>query len=504
MLAASFPRFGHPALAWIAVAPLIVAVVLAAQRPTVTAWRWFLLGLSSGLVYFAGTLYWVVNVMITFGGLATPVAVLVGALLVAYLSIYPAFFAVVLGLTVRRAGLAALWLAPCFWVAMEWVRSWMGGGFPWALLGSSQATVLPVVQLASVTGVYGLSLLIVLVSTAAAALTVSRQRSHRIGGAAVAALLIVIASIGTVRIARSALTRTGAVVRVGLVQGNIEQERKWNPAFRDQIMSTYLSLSQRVIDAGAGLVLWPEAATPFFFDAESALAAPIRQLAVTTRTPFLIGTDEIERGTGGEPDRYYNAAVLVDAEGRSRRSYRKMQLVPFGEYVPLKRLLFFVGPLVEAVSDFSAGTAPIVFDTDGRRVSVAICYEVVYPWIPRAFVNGGSALLATITNDAWFGRSSAPYQHFEQASLRAVENGRYLVRAANTGISGAVDPYGRVLAATPLFEPAATTVDVRLLDHRTIYSYVGDVVAWLSAAATVLVLLAVRRARLTVNESTKR
>ena len=480
-------------MAWIGVAPLIVAVVLASRPATATAWRWFRLGFATGLVYFGGTLYWVVNVMIAFGGLAVPIAVLVGALLVAYLAIYPAFFAVLLGTAVRRAGVSALWLAPCFWVAMEWLRSWIAGGFPWALLGASQATVLPVVQLAAVTGVYGLSLLVVLVSAAVASLTVSRQRSHRIGAAAVAALVVVISSVGTMRVARSALTHTGTVVRVGLVQGNVAQDQKWNPAFRDQILGSYLSLSQQVIDAGAGLVLWPEAATPFFFDAESALAAPIRRLAVSTRTPFVIGTDEIERGAVGDPDRYYNAAVLLGADGRSHRSYRKMQLVPFGEYVPLKALLFFVGPLVEAVSDFSAGTEPIVFEIDGKHVSVAICYEVVYPWIARAFVGQGSQLLATITNDAWFGRSSAPYQHFEQASLRAVENGRYLVRAANTGISGAVDPYGRVLASTPLFEPAATTVDVRLLDHRTIYSYVGDLAAWLSAAATGLVLISIRR-----------
>ena len=493
LLAGSFPKFGLPALAWIAVSPLIVAIVLAVRRPTTTAWTWFLLGLLSGLLYFAGTLYWVVNVMITFGGLAVPVAVLVGALLVVYLALYPALFAVLLGHSVRRGGLGMLWLAPVFWVATEWVRSWMGGGFPWALVGASQAAVLPIVQLASVTGVYGLSFLVVLVSTAAAALVLTPARTHRIGAAAVAALLILVAVLGAMRVARSPLTRTGPAVRVGLVQGNIDQDRKWNPAFRDEILNGYLALSRRVIDGGAALVVWPEAATPFVFDAESALAAPVRQLAASTGTPFIIGTDEIERGTSGAPDRYYNAAVLVGADGQSRRSYRKMQLVPFGEYVPLKPLLFFVGPLVEAVSDFSAGTDAIVFDADGRRISVAICYEVVYPSIARAFVHEGSELLATITNDAWFGRSSAPYQHFEQASLRAVENGRYLVRAANTGISGAVDPYGRVLAATALFEPAAIVVDVRLLDHRTVYTYLGDLVAWLSAAGTALIVVSLRR-----------
>jgi apolipoprotein N-acyltransferase len=172
-----------------------------------------------------------------------------------------------------------------------------------------------------------------------------------------------------------------------------------------------------------------------------------------------------------------------------------MWLVPFGEYVPMKRILFFVGPLVEAVSDFTPGAEPVVFDVDGRRVSVAICYESIAPWIARAFVHRGSQLLATITNDAWFGRSSAAFQHFEQGAIRAVEEGRYVVRAANTGISGAVDPYGRVLRRTPLFETLAITVDVRLLDGRTIYSYLGDVVAWASAVVTGLVIVYVRPRR---------
>jgi apolipoprotein N-acyltransferase len=172
-----------------------------------------------------------------------------------------------------------------------------------------------------------------------------------------------------------------------------------------------------------------------------------------------------------------------------------VRLVPFGEYVPFKTILFFVGPLVEAVADFSAGEAFTVFDVEGSRISVAICYEAVYGRIAQAFVAGGSELLATITNDAWFGRSSAAYQHFEQAALRAVEQGRYLVRAANTGISGAVDPYGRTIVQTPLFEATALTVDVRLLSGRTIYHALGDVVAWISLAVAAALVVASRRSR---------
>jgi apolipoprotein N-acyltransferase len=261
------------------------------------------------------------------------------------------------------------------------------------------------------------------------------------------------------------------------------------------IVQRYLGLTRQVIDEGADLAIWPESSTPFYLDLNAALADPIRRLAAETETPLLVGTDEFVRGGDGAPNELFNTAVLVDKDGQSRGSYRKMRLVPFGEYVPFKKLLFFVGPLVEAVGGFTAGSEAVVFDANGRRISVAICYEQVYPWIAREFVNGGSQLLATITNDAWFGRSSAAYQHFEQSALRAVEQSRYVVRAANTGISGAIDPYGRVLHATELFTTDAVTVDVRLLETRTVYSRTGDLIVWLSLAAVAWIAFAGIRSR---------
>ena len=173
----------------------------------------------------------------------------------------------------------------------------------------------------------------------------------------------------------------------------------------------------------------------------------IRTLARQAKVPILLGSDQFARGANGVPTTFYNAAFLVGADGTTGGVYRKMHLVPFGEYVPLKQLLFFAGPLVEAVSDFSAGDEAALLPVGGHLISTAICYEVVYPDLVRQFVAGGSELLTTITNDAWFGTSSAPHQHFEQASMRAIEEGRYLVRSANTGISGIVDPYGRVARA---------------------------------------------------------
>jgi apolipoprotein N-acyltransferase len=490
LLVLSFPKFGNPAFAWTALAPLFVAVAIRATRSPYTTWAGFRLGLVTGVVYFGGTLYWTVDVMTGFGGLPAPVALPVAALLWLYLSLYVAATAALTGAAVRRHGLAGLWLGPIFWVATEWARGWIGGGFPWVPLGSSQARTLPVAQLASVTGVYGVSLLVALVGTAAAIVALTRRRAHLMAVAGVGALLVAVTLAGLVRMSDARLTTRGSVVRVGLVQGNIEQTAKWDPAFREPIMARYLSLSREAIGRGATLVVWPEASTPFFIDRDAPLAEPIRRLARETRTPFIIGTDEFEN------ELIYNAAVLIDGEGRTAGHYRKMHLVPFGEYVPLKKLLFFVGPLVEAVSDFAPGTEATVLDLgEGRRASVAICYESTYPSLARAFVGGGAQLLMVITNDAWFGRSSAAFQHFEMGAMRAIENGRYLARAANTGITGVIDPYGRVVSETKLFETLSVTADVRLLDSRTVYNRVGDVVAWLSAACTLLMLAAWRRRR---------
>jgi apolipoprotein N-acyltransferase len=308
------------------------------------------------------------------------------------------------------------------------------------------------------------------------------------GAAGVLMLVIVVAGTGMLRMADARLTGSGRVVRVGLVQGNVEQDMKWDPKFREPILSRYLRLSREAILSGAQVVVWPEASTPFFLDRDSAYAQPIRALAAQTRTPFVIGTDEFDG------QQVFNAATVLGADGRTRGSYRKIHLVPFGEYVPMKKLLFFVGPLVEAVSDFVPGTDFTVLDVgDGVRASVAICYESTYPTLTRAFVNGGAELLLVITNDAWFGNSSAAYQHFQMGAMRAIETGRYLARAANTGITAVVDPYGRTVSRLDMFQPLTLTADVRLLDGRTIYTRVGDLVAWLCVALTAVVAVVLRR-----------
>jgi apolipoprotein N-acyltransferase len=456
--------------------------------------RAFALGLACGGVYFAGTLYWLVETMTTFGGLSTPLAVLAAFLLVAYLALFPAFFALILFRLIVRLGRDAILLAPAIWVATELGRQYVWDGFPWALLGYSQVSVLPVAQIASVVGVYGLSALLTAVSTAAAYLILDPTRQRWVVLGATGALLVACVGWGTWRLRTGGLTASGDPVRVAVLQGNIAQEDKWNPALRDQITDRYLAMTRQALAQGATFIMWPESSTPFYLEHDLVRGGAIRRLAREGNATLLIGSDQVEpvRATASvdAPEmRLYNAAFLVKPDGSIGAVYRKMHLVPFGEYVPARNLLFFVGTIVEAVSDFSPGTEPVLLPVGNHLASTAICYEVIYGSLMRQFVIEGSELLTTITNDAWYGTSSAAYQHWDQAAMRSIETGRYLARAANTGISGFVDPYGRQIAKSDLFEQALLVEELRFLRARTIYSRIGDLVAWMSLALTLAALL---------------
>ena len=469
-------------------------------EPALTTPRAFALGLITGGAYFAGTLYWLVETMVTFGGLTTPLAVFAALLLVAYLALFPGVFAMAVARLARSFGSGAALLAAPAWVASELGRQYVWDGFPWVLLGYSQVTWLPVAQIASVTGVYGLSALLALSSGCVAFVLVHQGPRRWAVGAGMAVLIAVCTGWGAWRLNGSALLSAGDPVRVAVVQANIAQEDKWNPALAGEITARHLEMTRQALARGATFVMWPESATPFYFEEDLVGGAAIRRLARESGATLLIGSDQIEQmraeeGRTRPARRIYNAAFLVRPDGEVGAVYRKMHLVPFGEYVPARRLLFFVSPIVEAATDFSPGDAPVLLPVDGHFASTAICYEVIFASLMRQFVLHGSELLTTITNDAWYGWSSAAYQHWEQASLRAIEGGRYLARAANTGISGFVDPYGRVLQRSELFEEALLVADLRFIRARTIYSYIGDLAAWLSLAVTLAALLATVPAR---------
>ena len=284
---------------------------------------------------------------------------------------------------------------------------------------------------------------------------------------------------GAWRVADARLTREGELLTVGLIQGNIAQEDKWDPRQAPRIVSAYERLTREAVARGAEYVVWPESSTPFMFEEDPVGEAAVRSLVREVGVPLLIGSEKLEVT---DRPRLYNAAFMLDADGSTSAVYRKIQLVPFGEFVPFKSWLTFVSPLVERMTDFAPGDTVTPLPVGDATVTTAICYEVVYPALAREAVRAGSQLLTTITNDAWYGHSSAPYQHFSLARMRAIEEGRYLVRAANTGISGIVDPYGRVTTATALFEEVAVVGDVRLLQAQTLYARLGDLVAYVSLA----------------------
>ena len=457
--------------------------------------RAFTLGLLTATVYFAGTIYWTGTVIIAFGDV-NPIVAMVGmVLLSAYLALYPAVAGLVTSWLSARIGAAALFIAPMAWVATEYLRGHFLTGFPWVPLGNSQVTVLPVAQLASVLGVYGLSALVAYINaTLAYALVTSGARRTR-AVAAAAVVLVAVGGWGVWRVGDGALTREGTPIRIGLIQGNIAQEDKWNPAHARRIFTTYIAMTRDAVRRGAQYIIWPESSTPFTFEDprdDPAGDAALRDLAREVRVPILLGSDQVILREPITSSELYNAAFQLDTEGRTVAVYHKIKLVPFGEFFPLQRWIAIAAPLVQRFVPFSSGSGAVMLPVGSHRASTAICYEVVFPELAREAVEAGSELLTTVTNDGWYGYSSAPYQHWEMASMRAIEQGRYLARAANTGISGIVDPYGRIVTRSGIFEQVGLVGEARFLTGRTIYSQIGDVIAYAAIALTVLAAIFAR------------
>ena len=266
--------------------------------------------------------------------------------------------------------------------------------------------------------------------------------------------------------------RIDTPVKVGLIQGNIDQALKWNPANQLSTVQSYISLSDRAVHDGARLLIWPESATPFYLQDSSPLSRSVQQFAVKTDRYLLTGSPAYEYGADGV--RYLNSSFLLSPDGKFIGRSDKVHLVPFGEYVPLNSLLPFVNKLVVGIGDFSEGSIAPISMPDGK-LGVLVCYEGIFPELARQYVKAGSGLLVNVTNDAWFGRSSAPYQHLAMARFRAIENRRWLVRSANTGISALIAPSGTIISSSPVFETAVVVGDVSFRSETTVYTFTGDV-----------------------------
>jgi apolipoprotein N-acyltransferase len=475
LLASAFPRLDWWPAAWFALVPLFWATKDRTPREAA------ILGWIAGTLHYGLALYWLVYTIRAYGGLPLILALPVVLLLVLYLGAFWALFCAV-GAHIRSTlGIDFIWVAPPLWCATELLRNFLISGFPWGLLGYSQWRVTSLIQVADLTGVYGISFLLVLTN---AALVVVIQTISQIGprhkGKAACALGISVLLVGSSllygrwRAPRiMTVSDVSSLISVGIAQGNIEQSLKWEPAFREETFRIYQQLTTEMVRDGAVLVIWPETAAPFFYEVEEAWRTRLKLLASMTKTEILFGAPAVGKREGRQT--LFNRAYLMGPEGDIRGYYDKMHLVPFGEYVPFKGILFFVNRMVESIGDYSPGEAPMtLLSRTGASIGTMICFESIFPEISRALVRNGADILANLTNDAWFGDTSAPYQHLSMLTVRAVENRRWIVRAANTGISCFVDPCGRVRSEISLFRRGREVDKVPRLQIESFYSKQGD------------------------------
>lgn len=435
------------------------------------------LGWSFGCGMFGHGVWWIQVSVHQFGVPYYAFSVTMTALLVAFLALYPALFAVLLRtLPVRSDGLRQLLLAPALWVCGEWLRGWIFTGFPWLSLGYSQLDA-PLAGLAPWCGEHACSVAVVLAAALVAQCCTGSWRARAAHAAALAALL----AGGQALRAVATSHQTQAGLSVVLVQGAIPQQLKWERAQREYAFKLYSELSAPHWQSD--LVIWPETAIPAFADEVPEMIASLQHTARAAHTTLLLGMPTGEPWSGG---RYYNSVVALGAEsGR----YDKRHLVPFGEFFPFKSALENLSRLLSIpMSDFSKGAShQPTLHAAGHAVGVSICYEDVFAReVRRALPEAG--FLVNVSNDAWFGDTIAPHQHLQIARMRALEAGRYLLRATNTGITAIIDERGRVVARAAQFQPRALTGSFAARGGATPYVRMGDVPLF---SVLVLIIIAV-------------
>ncbi|NOT24166.1 MAG: apolipoprotein N-acyltransferase [Nitrospiraceae bacterium] len=501
----SFPKSDLGLLAWIALVPLHWA--LDGKSKSQAFW----IGWLSGTIAFTGMMSWVVTAMNTYGKVPLVVSYGLMLLLTAYLGLYVGLYSagtVWFQALIPRYGLFAV---PCLWVTLELIRTYALSGMPWGLLGYSQYRQIEMIQIADHMGVYGVSFLIVLVNVALAELIswlMPLLRGFRPAKlpwelVTMAAMLVTLSWEYGLGVSSGApfsdIPRSS--INVGVVQPNVDQAVKWDNAYREETLARFDRLTER-IGRATDLVIWPEAATPFVFEREPVYQLQLIALADRVQTPILFGSPALRF----YPDRrpyLMNSAYLLSPDGQLLGRYDKQHLVPFGEYIPLKSsLLSFLDKLVEGIGDFEAGpgsttltlTPKLQSATTGTtsrsvKFGVAICYEVIFPNLVRQFTANGAEFMVTVTNDAWFGPSGAASQHFSMVVFRSVENHVAFARSANTGISGFIDPFGRIVEATPIFTEQAVKATIQAWRPDTFYSRHGDVFAYGCAIICALLFL---------------
>ncbi len=489
LLFLSFPKFGQGVFAWIAFVPLLFAL----RNKDVS--QGLMLGLLTGFFSQIGIMYWITYVIVQYGYLPFSLGLCAMLLLAFYLGLYVALFGAGVSYFSQR-GVSTLISAPVLWTVLEYGKSHLFTGFPWENLAYSQYLYTPIIQIADLTGLYGITFLIVWINVIFYDLLSVRVQARRrtlrlvFGMAAMSAVCL----YGTARVHQvNSLTAQAPSLNVSMIQGDIDQSVKWDPLYQRSTVGTYVSLSLQASPVPPGLIVWPETAMPFYFQDIDQRHRDVVQVARKTGNWLLFGGPGYRIGAGGLIS-YSNSAFLLSPAGELAGRYDKVHLVPYGEYVPLRKLFPFISKLAVGVGDFQVGEGffPVPL-MGGRKIGILICYEGIFPESARAYRNRGANLLVNITNDAWFGKTSAPYQHLSMTVFRAVENRLFLVRAANTGISAIVDPAGRIAKHTNLFERTTLSGQVKFLDEKTCYTLYGDIFVYACIISLPIIFLLSKR-----------
>ena len=498
-----FPNFSIYLLGWVAVAPLIYAILKCREQDVMmvladggqflapaTAWQGFLLGYVCGVIWYLGNCYWIFHVMHVYGGIGTAMSVVLLVMFALYLGLYHGLFGLLLALiAARRNGfsLRALVFTPFIWVAVEMARTYITG-FPWDLLGTTQIDNIPLSRIATVTGVYGISFEIALVNTAVAAAFLVPHARRR--------FLLTAALVAAIVLHAGKLTKPGALPTehgVTLVQANIPiLEVEWSSDYLRQTLDSLRALSVRPQyekSDSPGLILWPESPAPFW-TTDLHLRSTLANVARATGSYIIAGSIGIDHT--GDPNRrpdIYNSAAVIAPTGAWTARYDKIHLVPFGEYVPFEKLFSFAGGLTRQIGTFQRGKSREPLRVGNIKAGVFVCYESIFPDDVRQFARNGGEVFVNVSNDGWYGEGGAARQHLNMGRMRAVENNRWLLRDTNSGITAVIDPYGRVVTEAPRNQRLALQGAFGLEESTTFYTRHGDWFSFLCAIITLAGLL---------------